>query len=72
MALIMESAMALSTVLNNVGMATNSSELFTAWLNGLLAALPIALTLMVTISMTIINRLVMMVLIAPQNNIILN
>ncbi|WP_281221785.1 DUF2798 domain-containing protein [Photobacterium sanguinicancri] len=53
MALIMESAMALSTALNNVGMATNSSELFTAWLNGVLAALPIALTLMVTVSMTI-------------------
>ncbi len=52
MALIMESAMALSTALNNVGMA-NSGELFTAWLNGLLAALPIALTLMVTVSMTI-------------------
>ncbi|MGR5152607.1 hypothetical protein [Photobacterium swingsii] len=45
-------AMALSTALNNVGMA-NSGELFTAWLNGLLAALPIALTLMVTVSMTI-------------------
>ena len=52
MALLMESAMALSTTINNIGFA-NPPELFNAWFSALFAALPLGLTLMIIISLTI-------------------
>ncbi|KII76332.1 DUF2798 domain-containing protein [Vibrio renipiscarius] len=52
MAGIMESGMAFTTTLNNIGLE-NHSAFFTAWLNSLLGALPVALVLMITVSMTI-------------------
>ncbi|WOT04152.1 DUF2798 domain-containing protein [Shewanella youngdeokensis] len=52
MAIIMESAMALTTTLNNVGF--DSLGLFlSTWLHSFLAALPVALTLILIISMTV-------------------
>ncbi|UPW17024.1 DUF2798 domain-containing protein [Agarivorans sp. TSD2052] len=52
MALIMESAMAFTTTLNNVGVA-DMLVFIEAWWNGLLAALPVALSLMLVVSMTV-------------------
>jgi len=52
MALIMESLLAFSTAVNVIGF-TNHSDLFTGWLEGFLAALPLGLTLMIITSMTI-------------------
>ena len=52
MALIMESLLAFSTAVNVNGF-TNHSDLFTGWLEGFLAALPLGLTLMIITSMTI-------------------
>ena len=52
MALIMESAMALSTAINNIGFG-NPPELFNAWFSALFAALPLGLTLMIITSLTI-------------------
>jgi len=52
MAVIMESLLAFSTSLNLNGFS-NHSALFTGWLEGFLAALPLGLTLVIIISMTI-------------------
>ena len=52
MAFIMESLMALTTAYNNVGF-NESVTFFNAWFDGLVGALPVALALMVTISMTV-------------------
>lgn len=52
MACIMEAIMSLATAVNNIGFASHS-DLFTAWLSGFLAALPLGLTIIITISMTI-------------------
>lgn len=52
MACIMESGMAFTTALNNIGLE-NRVAFFSAWLDGLLGALPIALVLMTITSMTI-------------------
>ncbi|GGP88652.1 DUF2798 domain-containing protein [Shewanella ulleungensis] len=52
MAFTMESAMALSTSINNMGF-NSYSALFSHWLDALLAALPLGLTLMVITSLTI-------------------
>ncbi len=52
MAITMESAMALSTAINNIGFSSNAA-LFNHWLDALLAALPLGLTLMIITSLTI-------------------
>lgn len=52
MAVVMESIMAFATAFNNIGFA-QPSEFFSGWLNGFMAALPLGLTLVITISMTI-------------------
>ncbi|GGQ14771.1 hypothetical protein GCM10009411_14090 [Shewanella litoralis] len=52
MAVTMESAMALSTSINNIGF-NSYSALFSHWLDALLAALPLGLTLMIITSLTI-------------------
>ncbi|GGB62486.1 DUF2798 domain-containing protein [Shewanella inventionis] len=52
MAITMESAMALSTAINNIGFSSQAS-LFNHWLEALLAALPLGLTLMIITSLTI-------------------
>ncbi|HAS6160102.1 TPA: DUF2798 domain-containing protein [Vibrio vulnificus] len=52
MALIMESGMAFTSAYNSVGL-DNQSEFVTAWMDGVLGALPVALVLMITVSMTI-------------------
>ncbi|EGR0753486.1 DUF2798 domain-containing protein [Vibrio vulnificus] len=52
MALIMESGMAFTSAYNNIGL-DNQSEFLTAWMDGVLGALPVALVLMLTVSMTI-------------------
>ncbi|WP_028022392.1 DUF2798 domain-containing protein [Enterovibrio calviensis] len=52
MALIMESGMAFTTAMNNVGFE-GKGVFFDAWLDGVLAALPVALTLMLIISTTV-------------------
>lgn len=52
MALIMESGMAFTTALNNIGLK-DKAAFFSAWLDGLLGALPVALVLIAIISMTI-------------------
>jgi uncharacterized membrane protein len=52
MALIMESGMAFTTAVNNVGLK-DKAVFFSAWLDGLLGALPVALVLMAIVSMTI-------------------
>ncbi|MCL1113789.1 MULTISPECIES: DUF2798 domain-containing protein [Shewanella] len=52
MAITMESAMALSTAINNIGLSSQAA-LFSHWLDALLAALPLGLTLMVITSLTI-------------------
>lgn len=55
MAGIMESGMAFATAMNNIGF--EDKELFiSAWLNGLIGALPVALVLMITVNMTIKPR----------------
>lgn len=51
-ALIMESGMAFTTTINNIGLS-NTSEFLSAWLQGILGALPVALALMITINLTI-------------------
>ncbi|MFI8620638.1 DUF2798 domain-containing protein [Marinomonas sp. NPDC078689] len=52
MACVMESFMAFSTAANNIGFH-DLSAFYHGWLNGLLAALPVALTLSTVITMTI-------------------
>lgn len=52
MALIMESGMAFTSAYNNVGL-DNQSKFLTAWIDGVLSALPVALVLMITVSITI-------------------
>lgn len=52
MALIMESGMAFTSAYNHVGL-DNQAEFFNAWKDGILGALPVALVLMITVSMTI-------------------
>ncbi len=52
MALIMESGMAFTTAINNIGLK-DKAAFFSAWLDALLGALPVALMLMIIISMTI-------------------
>ena len=44
--------MALSTAINNIGLSSQAA-LFSHWLDALLAALPLGLTLMVITSLTI-------------------
>ncbi|WP_227006610.1 DUF2798 domain-containing protein [Shewanella donghaensis] len=56
MAVVMESAMALTTTLNNVGF-DNVLMFLTVWLESFLTALPMALILIVIISMTIKPRI---------------
>ena len=56
MAIIMESLMAFITAANNIGFAEHS-EFIAAWLEGLLAALPIGLTIMLTMSVTVKPKL---------------
>ncbi|WP_153915965.1 DUF2798 domain-containing protein [Shewanella sp. TC10] len=51
MALVMESGMALSTTINNIGLT--SEGIIFAWFNTLIAALPVALIMMITVSLTI-------------------
>lgn len=52
MACIMESGMAFATVMNNIGFADRALFL-SSWLQGVIGALPVALTLMTITSMTI-------------------
>jgi hypothetical protein len=52
MALIMESGMAFISAYNDVGL-DNQIEFVSAWKGGVLGALPVALVLMITVSMTI-------------------
>jgi len=47
----MESIISLATALNNIGFA--SDLFFAGWLNGFLAALPLGLIIVITISMTV-------------------
>jgi len=51
MACIMESIMSFATALNNIGFA--SDHFFAGWLNGFLAALPLGLIIVTTMSMTV-------------------
>ncbi|PMG78462.1 hypothetical protein BCU84_07600 [Shewanella sp. 10N.286.51.B7] len=52
MALIMESGLALSTTINNIGM-TDLNQLFSTWFNTVTAALPFAVAMMLLVSLTI-------------------
>ncbi|MDB1125044.1 DUF2798 domain-containing protein [Vibrio algarum] len=52
MALIMESGMAFISAYNHVGL-DNQHEFVNAWMDGVLGALPVALVLMISISLTI-------------------
>lgn len=52
MALIMESGMAFSTSVNNVGLS-DGNAFFSAWLHSLIAALPVAIVLMTMVSLTV-------------------
>lgn len=52
MALIMESGMALTSAYHSVGL-NNQTEFFNAWIDSVVGALPIALVLMITVSLTI-------------------
>lgn len=52
MALVMESGMALTSAYHTVGLS-NRADFVEAWMNGVLGALPVALVLMITVSMTI-------------------
>ncbi|MEZ9524424.1 DUF2798 domain-containing protein [Enterovibrio norvegicus] len=52
MALIMESGMAFTTAINNVGFE-QQSVFYQAWLDAVMAALPVAITLMLIISTTV-------------------
>ena len=52
MALIMESVMAFVTATNNIGYA-DMGVFVTGWAEGLLAALPIGLTIMLIMSVTV-------------------
>ncbi|MFA0000846.1 DUF2798 domain-containing protein [Vibrio lentus] len=56
MAFIMESIMAFVTAANNIGFS-DTSALTSGWFNGLIAALPIGLTIMVVMSMTVKPKL---------------
>ena len=56
MALTMESLMAFVTATNNIGFA-NMRLFYTAWVEGLLAALPTGLTLMLVMSVTVKPKL---------------
>lgn len=56
MALTMESLMAFVTATNNIGFA-NMRLFYTAWVEGLLATLPIGLTLMLVMSVTVKPKL---------------
>ncbi|MFA0438994.1 DUF2798 domain-containing protein [Vibrio sp. 10N.286.49.B1] len=56
MAVVMESLMAFTTALNNIGFSDPSAFL-SAWFNGLVAALPVALVLMTVISITVKPKL---------------
>jgi hypothetical protein len=56
MALTMESLMAFVTASNNIGFA-NMRLFYTAWVEGLLAVLPIGLTLMLVMSVTVKPKL---------------
>lgn len=58
MALIMESGMAFTSAYNNIGLDSsvdlvNQVEFLNAWKAGIIGALPVALILMITVSMTI-------------------
>lgn len=55
MALIMESGMAFTRAYNTIGL-DNQSEFLTAWMGGVLGALPVAFVLMITVSITIKPR----------------
>lgn len=52
MAIIMESVMSFATALNNIGLS-DLSQFSQGWLNGFLAALPIGLTMMLIMTMTL-------------------
>ncbi|SON51994.1 DUF2798 domain-containing protein [Vibrio tapetis] len=52
MACLMESIMAFATATNNIGFSEPSAFL-TGWLNGFLAALPLGMVLVITMSLTI-------------------
>ncbi|MCC4783645.1 hypothetical protein CSB62_15850 [Vibrio splendidus] len=56
MAFIMESIMALVTAANNIGFS-GTSAFTSGWFNGFIAALPIGLTIMVVMSMTVKPKL---------------
>ncbi|MCC4790411.1 DUF2798 domain-containing protein [Vibrio splendidus] len=56
MAFMMESIMAFVTAANNIGFS-DTSALTSGWFNGLIAALPIGLTIMVVMSMTVKPKL---------------
>ncbi|MEZ9894739.1 DUF2798 domain-containing protein [Vibrio lentus] len=56
MAFIMESIMALVTAANNIGFS-DTSAFTSGWFNGFIAALPIGLTIMVVMSMTVKPKL---------------
>ncbi|WP_338624670.1 DUF2798 domain-containing protein [Agarivorans sp. OAG1] len=55
MAVIMESGLAFSTTLNNLGLS-NGADFLASWLQTLLTALPFALVLIITVSLTIKPR----------------
>lgn len=52
MALVMESGMAFTSAYHSVGLE-NRADFVDAWMSGVLGALPVALVLMITVSMTI-------------------
>ncbi|MFA0324301.1 DUF2798 domain-containing protein [Vibrio splendidus] len=56
MAFIMESIMAFVTAVNNIGFS-DTSAFTSGWFNGFIAALPIGLTIMVVMSMTVKPKL---------------
>ncbi len=56
MAFIMESIMAFVTAANNIGFS-DTSAFTSGWFNGFVAALPVGLTIMVVMSMTIKPKL---------------
>ena len=56
MAFIMESIMAFVTAANNIGFS-DTSAFTSGWFNGFIAALPIGLTIMVVMSMTVKPKL---------------
>ncbi|UPR36748.1 DUF2798 domain-containing protein [Vibrio cyclitrophicus] len=56
MAFIMESIMAFVTAANNIGFS-DTSAFTSGWFNGFIAALPVGLTIMVVMSMTVKPKL---------------